>query len=51
MQEGGVGVWVLDRAGDGGRVYGGVKVLAGDDHIRALPLLGAGGQLLAQRLL
>lgn len=35
-----------------GRVGGGsIKVLVGDDHIRALPLLGAGGQLLAQGLL
>lgn len=32
-------------------VAGGGLVLAGDDHIRALPLLGAGGQLLAQGLL
>lgn len=32
-------------------VVGGVQVFAGDDHIRALPLLEAGGQLLAQGLL
>lgn len=32
-------------------VVRGVQVFAGDDHIRALPLLEAGGQLLAQGLL
>lgn len=48
---------VQERGGVGGlgpaksRKGGDVKVLSGDDHIRALPLLGAGGQLLAQGLL
>lgn len=42
------GALVLERAREGGVGWGG---LARDDHIRPLPVLGAGGQLLAQGLL